>query len=138
METDSVRKPASRWPALCLFGLLSILAAPASANTWECGERSNLPQKGKTYCAAGDFRQSRANLAKVLALLFEKHQAAYGDATNLSNAQSAFETYRDAQCAAQNRRIEDKPFHPMIVAQCKTQLTNLRIDELKRMLEKSQ
>ena len=104
--------------------------------TWECGERSNLPQEGKNYCAAGDFRQSSINLAKVFDVILDKHKAAYGNANALIDAQKAFESYRDNQCTAENKRIADKPFHPMIVAQCKTRHTNLRIDELKRMQKK--
>jgi len=73
------------------------------------------------------------NLRKVLATLLEKHRAVFGDANALNNAQSAFESYRDYQCVAENKRIEDKPYHPMIIAQCKTRLTNLRLDELTRM-----
>lgn len=121
---------------LCAFAIALLLTTSANATKWECGERSNLPQEGKNYCAAGDFRQTEINLGKVLDHLLEKHTAAFGDATALNNAQSAFESYRDSQCAAENQRIEDKPYHPMIVAQCKTRRTNLRIDELKRMQQR--
>lgn len=117
--------------ALAVYLLLPVMAQAASK--WECGERSNLPVEGKNYCAAGDFRQSEINLAKVLDGLLAKHKVEIGGSSALSNAQSAFEAYRDNQCAAENRRNENKPFHPMIVAQCKSRLTNLRIDELKRM-----
>ncbi len=114
-------------------GLAIVQTTPASAALWECGERSNLPPAGKNYCAAGDLRQAETNLAKVLQRVLEKHKAKFGDTGAVSSAQSAFESYRDNQCTVENRRIEDKPFYPMIVAQCKTRLTNLRIDELKRM-----
>ena len=114
-------------------GLAIVQTTPASAALWECGERSNLPPAGKNYCAAGDLRQAETNLAKVLQRVLEKHKVKFGDTIAVTSAQSAFESYRDNQCTAENRRIEDKPFYPMIVAQCKTRLTNLRIDELKRM-----
>ena len=122
-------------PLICLitFALVTTPAKPLRAAIWECGERSNLPLEGKNYCAAGDFRQAEARLLKVLEALMEKHRIAFGDASDVSNAQNAFESYRDSQCMAENKRIEDKPFHPMIIAQCKTRLTNIRIDELKRM-----
>ena len=123
--------------SLCVFAAMMLLAGPLPASTWECGERSNLPQEGKNYCAAGDSRQSEINLQKVLATLLAKHKAAYGDSNALSKAQSAFEEYRDNQCTAENKRIADQPYHPMIVAQCKTRLTNIRIKELNRMIEKS-
>lgn len=109
------------------------LITPVSATKWECGERSNLPQEGKNYCAAGDFRQSETDLGKVLEVLLKKHKVLFDDTSALVNAQSAFESYRDNQCVAENKRIEEKVYHAMIVAQCKTRLTNLRIDELKRM-----
>ncbi|MBX2882848.1 MAG: DUF1311 domain-containing protein [Granulosicoccus sp.] len=113
--------------------IVSELTIPVHASKWECGERSNLPMEGKNYCAAGDFRQSQINLKKLLAVLRKKHVAAFGDDDALIEAQTAFENYRDSQCVAENRRVEEKSFHPMIVAQCKTRLTNLRIDEIKRM-----
>ena len=111
-------------------------ATSASATTWECGERSNLPLEGKIYCAAGDFRQTEIDLRKVLDALLDKHKAVYNDASALSQAQSAFESYRDHQCMAENKRIEDKPYHLMLVSQCQSRLTNLRINELKRMQER--
>lgn len=114
--------------------IATLLATSASATKWECGERANLPTEGKNYCAAGDFRQAAINLKKVLSAVLKNHKVAFGDTTALSNAQSAFETYRDNQCRAENKRIEDKAFHSMIVAQCKSRITNLRINELKRML----
>ncbi len=126
-------KPSTR---LLAVALTALLATSVDARKWECGERSNLPPDGKNYCAAGDFRQAEINLAKVLKILHTKHQRAYGDASALMDAQNAFESYRDNQCVAENKRIKDKPFHPMIVAQCKTRLTNLRIDELHRMRQK--
>jgi len=135
-------KPLPSLRSLCLLSvaghvLVTItfltISTSLSANLWECGERSNLPQEGKNYCAAGDFRQSEINLAKILDGLLQKQQAKFGDNTALTNAQTAFESYRDNQCIAENRRIEDKPYHPMLVAQCQTRLTNLRIDDLNRI-----
>jgi len=122
--------------SLCTIAAVTLLSASVGAKTWECGERSNLPQEGKTYCAAGDFRQSEINLQKILDVLLEIQQSTYGDALTLRKAQTAFESYRDSQCIAENKRIADKPFHLMIVSQCKTRLTNLRIDELKRMQDR--
>lgn len=106
--------------------------------TWECGERSNLPQAGKNYCAAGDFRQSEINLKKVLVALLRIHETKYGHIDTLNASQTAFDTYRANQCLAENQRIANKPFYEMIVAQCKTRLTHLRIVELERMLKKDQ
>ena len=90
-------------------------AASTGAKTWECGERSNLPQEGKNYCAAGDFRQSKVNLAKVYNSMLDQYIAAYGNAEHFIDAQSAFESYRDNQCAAENKRIADKPFYPCLL-----------------------
>jgi uncharacterized protein YecT (DUF1311 family) len=123
---------------LALAALFLLPMVTGAATKWECGERSNLPMDGKNYCAAGDFRHTEINQSKALQFLVEKHKIAHGDASALNNAQSAFESYRDHQCIAENIRIKNKPFHPMLVAQCKTRLTNLRIDELKRMLQKYQ
>ena len=120
-----------------LTAVMLLTATPVSAMQWECGERSNLPQEGQNYCAAGDLRQSKINLAKVLNALIDEHQLKFGDANALRAAQSNFEAYRDNQCIAENQRIQDKPFHLMIVAQCKTRLTRQRIDELNAMLQQN-
>lgn len=120
----------------CLIALL-MLPGLIHATLWECGERSNLPQQGKNYCAASDFRHSEHTLKDLFTALQSIHQQRYGSSDNLSEAQRAFAIYRDHQCSAENKHIDDKPFHPMIVAQCKTRLNNLRIDELKRMLDRS-
>lgn len=111
----------------------SLISVTASGTKWECGERSNLSVEGKNYCATGDYRQSETELNKVFAALLEKYKVAFDDVMALNNAQNAFESYRNNQCNAENRRIEDKPYHAMVVAQCKTRLTNIRIDELERM-----
>jgi uncharacterized protein YecT (DUF1311 family) len=119
---------------IILSALLFIgLPGTASAGKWECGERSNLPIEGKSYCAAGDFRQASINLEKVLGKLIAHHVERFGDATDLLHAQRTFEQYRDAHCVAENKRVEDQPFHAMMLAQCKTRLTNLRLDEIQRM-----
>ena len=117
---------------ICL-AVQALLPSAAQATEWECGERSNLPLQGKNYCAAGDFRLSQANLLELLDQLLEKHRLAFGDADALQRAQTSFESYRDHQCAAENKRIEDKPYHPMVVSQCKTRFTNIRIEELKQL-----
>lgn len=113
--------------------LLLLMVAFGADAEWECGERSNLPIEGRNYCAAGDFRQSEINLKKVLDSVLKYQMTAFGDNSVLTQAQRAFESYRDKQCEAENKRIQSKPFHPMIVAQCKTRLTNARIEELTRM-----
>ena len=120
--------------SLCVLAIAFAPLKPVSAAVWECGERSNLPPEGKNYCAAGDFRQAELNMKKILDLLLVKHKGAFGDISALSTAQNAFESYRDNQCLSENKRIEDQAYHPMIVAQCKTRFTNVRIDELKRMM----
>jgi len=130
-------KAVSMLVALLFCGVPLLSGTQLNASTWECGERSNLPQEGKNYCAAGDFRQSEINLQKVLAALLTKHKTAYGDSNALRSAQTAFEDYRGNQCNAENKRIASEPYHLMIVAQCKTRLTNIRINELTRMLEKN-
>lgn len=114
----------------CVLILATFLTTSVSANEWECGERSNLPLVGRNYCAAGDFRQTEINLEKVLNKLIEKYQAAAGDTSALIDSQTEFEMYRDNECAVENKQLEDKPYYPMMVAQCKTRLTNLRIAEL--------
>jgi len=131
--TRRVIRTAALSTSVGTVAAIFLLTTPANATKWECGERSNLSLEGKNYCAAGDFRLSESKLRKLLASMLQAHERAFGDTDAFSKAQAAFDTYRDNQCIAKNRRLENKPYHPMIVAQCKTRLTNLRIDELKRM-----
>ena len=126
----------TRYSILMLATLL--ITTSVSANKWECGERSNLPLEGRNYCAAGDFRQTEFNLAKVFDKLVEKYQATAEDTSALIDAQTEFKENRDNRCTAENKRLEDKPYYPMMVAQCKTRLTNLRINELKALQLQSQ
>ena len=132
-ENLAVKQRIKLFICPCFLAIAFVPLKPASATIWECGERSNLPPEGKNYCAAGDFRQSELNMKKILDLLFEKHGGASGDTSALSEAQSVFESTRDSQCESEHKGSEGEPWHPMIVAQCKTRLTNIRIDELKRM-----
>ena len=119
----------------CLRVLLPCfwLATSANAGKWECGERSNLPLEGRNYCAAGDFRLAEATLQKVFAELLNQHETRFGNTDDLRAAQDAFDIYRDRQCLAENRHTEDKPFYLMVVSQCKTRFTNMRIQELEQM-----
>lgn len=117
-----------------IFSLfLAVAAPPVNATQWECGERSNLPQEGKNYCAAGDFRLADSKLKRDFLALTGKYEQHYGNSDALTSAQDAFESYRDNQCIAENQRLADKAYHSMVVAQCKTRLTNIRIDELSRL-----
>jgi len=115
---------------------LALPTTAVDAAKWECGERSNLPIEGKNYCAAGDFRQSDIALTKLFSTLIERYQLADVDTSSLEKSQVAFEAYRENHCDAENKIIEKKSFHPMIVAQCKTRLSNLRISDLRQMQNK--
>lgn len=122
---------------ICMTSIAIVFSmSPASAMKWECGERSNLPQEGKIYCATGDFRLAETNLENVLNTLLAVHKSKFGNIDSLNASQAAFRNYRNNQCIAENQRVNDKPYYLMIVAQCKTRLTNLRIIELKTMLKK--
>lgn len=130
LPTDRLRILAL---SLVFIFLLSLLMARSFATEWECGERSNLPQEGKNYCAAGDFRHAEAKLQKMLAALIKQFNTSNQDAGALQSVQKAFEANRAKQCETENKHAEDKAYHPMMVAQCKTRLTNLYIDELDGM-----
>ena len=116
-----------------LLGLI-LLSTTAVAVEWECGERSNLPQEGKNYCAAGDFRLADAELAMLFEQLLEIYQSSFEESAVLQQAQEAYLRYRQHHCIAENRRVLDKSYYDMMVAQCQTRLTNLRIDELQNIL----
>ena len=107
-------------------------AQSALARKWECGERSNLPIEGKNFCAAGDFRQTEINLAKLLDALVAQENN--GTTSIMVDEHKAFEADREARCASDTATSADKPWHPMILAQCKTRLTSQRIEQLRLKL----
>ena len=119
---------------LCVAVIAFVALKPASAAIWECGERSNLPPEGKNYCAAGDFRLADAELAMLFEQLLEIYQSSFEESAVLQQAQEAYLRYRQNHCIAENRRVLDKSYYDMMVAQCQTRLTNLRIDELQNIL----
>lgn len=115
---------------------LLVLPFTVVSNQWECGERSNLPQEGKNYCAAGDFRHSEKKLGKLLESLILVYQDKTGDASVITDSQRAFVNYRDSQCIAEAKHIENEPYHSMVLSQCKTRLSSLRIVEIEKMWQK--
>lgn len=104
------------------------------ATEWECGERSNLPIEGKNYCAAGDFRLADSKLEKLLDRLALKETQASQQGTGLQAAHDDFKIHRSELCSSKNTHLEDKPYYAMVVAQCKTRLTNRRIKVLQHKL----
>jgi len=115
--------------------LLVLHAATTSAGTWECGERSNLPIEGKNYCATGDFRQIESDLAALFNKITQDYTIRFGNTVELEKSQLAFLRYRDNHCIATSKRVADKPFYPMMIAQCKSRMSNSRIKELQQMLD---
>lgn len=92
---------------------------------------------GKIYCAAGDFRQSEVAVRRALTVVVEHHRQTYGTADSVIESQRAFESYRDGYCLSIHRRIEDQPFHAMVVDQCRTRRNGQRANELDAMRVKA-
>ena len=115
--------------------LLAIHPMFTAATEWECGERSNLPIEGRNYCAAGDFRLADSKLEKLLdRLITREKQVSVMAVAEQQEAHTGFKSHRSEHCLSKNTHLENKPYYEMVVAQCKTRLTNQRIKELQHKL----
>ncbi|WP_406720498.1 lysozyme inhibitor LprI family protein [Thioclava litoralis] len=93
-------------------------------------------QADMTGCAALDFAQADAALNAEYAATRDRAKArGAAQADALLQAQRAWIAYRDAACKAQGLEFEGGSLEPMVVAMCKTELTQRRSEDLRRLYE---
>lgn len=114
-------------------------AAGAAATTDQCDDPQS--QAAMTMCSRADFAAEDAEMnrqwdATVGAMKTrdagresDDRQPGYYD--TLLEAQRAWLKYRDAECLSQSFMARGGSMQPMLEAQCKAYLTELRIEQLR-------
>jgi uncharacterized protein YecT (DUF1311 family) len=124
--------------------LLLAQAAPSTADeTVDCDNAQT--QADMNLCAARDFKDSDAVLnaqwaetsARMKALdaeLDREHDKQPGYFETLLDGQRAWLKFRDAQCLSESFMARGGTLQPTLVSQCKTYLTELRIQQLRNLV----
>jgi uncharacterized protein YecT (DUF1311 family) len=110
-----------------LSACLVLLAGASAACAQEC-DRSDDSQQMMNICAAEDYQAVDARLNTAY-----QDQISSADADGkrlLQVAQSAWISFRDAECAHSTAASTGGSIHAMEVSQCLTRLTNDRIKQL--------
>ena len=89
-------------------------------------------QLGMNACAAQVLHWSEDRLRTLLAALADTSQT--DGLTPLTSAQTAWQSFRDAQCAWSRDQFQGGTIAPMVHTLCLADLTERRIDELKGFL----
>ncbi len=121
--------------------MLVWLAAATAAATGCNAPRSQVQM---TQCASQAYRQADAVMTRQWKTTYAYMKArdamdssrggGFGYAAALLASQRAWLTYRDAQCVIAAGEFAGGSAQPMANAQCKERQTNLRTQELKRLL----
>jgi len=122
--------------------LLAMAAAPEP--DWNCDEPQ--AQQEMNWCAAEDFRRADAALNaqwKLTAAEMKRRDADQGPLESsqrthfdtLLEAQRAWLRYRDLQCEVEGFAFRGGTMEPLIVATCRTGLTEARTKELRELAE---
>jgi uncharacterized protein YecT (DUF1311 family) len=124
--------------------LLLAQAAPSTADeTVDCDDAQT--QADMNLCSARDFKNSDAALnaqwaetsARMKALdaeLDREHDKQPGYFETLLDGQRAWLKFRDAQCLSESFMARGGTLQPTLVSQCKTYLTELRIQQLRNLV----
>ncbi|MEO0497694.1 MAG: lysozyme inhibitor LprI family protein [Pseudomonadota bacterium] len=103
---------------------------PAWAQEPDCTDPGSLPQQGMNYCAAKEFEQADAALNAAWELLRPSAVKGSDGADPMLEGQRAWIRYRDGQCKAEGLHFEVGSLEPLIVATCRTRMTQARTQEL--------
>jgi len=124
-----------------MIGFL-IMAAAATAPTLNCDNA--MTQTDMTICAGRAFTAADAalNAQWTITAAHMKQMDAQGSPGDgrpgyfqaLLDAQRAWLRYRDAQCLSAGYYARGGSMEPMLVAQCKAELTHVRTQELKDLV----
>jgi uncharacterized protein YecT (DUF1311 family) len=116
-----------------ICGVVLLIATPALARAQSPACATAATQTDMNACAAREYQKHDAEMneiyGKLLAKLTDPHQQAL-----LKEAERAWIAYRDKQCAFQTSGSEDGSIHPLIVATCLDEKTDVHSAELNRQL----
>lgn len=121
--------------------MLALFAAATAAAT---GCANAQTQAQMTQCAAADYQNADAAMTRQWKITQAQMKArdakdrsrggGFGYAAALLASQRAWLAYRDRQCVIAAGEFAGGSAAPMANAQCKARLTNLRSQELKRLV----
>lgn len=122
--------------------LLWLAAGAATAAASGCDAPRSQTQM--TQCAASAYRDADAVMTRQWKAIYAAMKArdandrsrggGFGYAAALLTSQRAWLAYRDAQCVIAGAEFMGGSAQPMAHAQCMTRQTNLRTQELKRLV----
>ncbi len=124
--------------------ILLSLALAAGAPDWNCADPQ--AQQEMNWCAAEEFRKADAALNaqwKLTSLEMKQRDVRDGKPEDgrpghmatLLAAQRAWLKYRDAHCDLEGYRFRSGTMEPLLVATCRTELTEARTKQLKDLIE---
>jgi uncharacterized protein YecT (DUF1311 family) len=117
--------------ALSLLAVLMLLAAwPAAAQN--CGP--DATQMDLNDCAGDGLRKADAALNETYGRIMNRLKPTPAVAQALREAQRAWLRFRDGECDFATAGVEGGSIRPMLVAQCRQQLTEQRVAQLRRYL----
>lgn len=116
------------------LGLLAalMLAAAFPAMARDCGP--NATQADLNDCAGDGLRKADAALNETYGRIMGRLKPDPAAAQALREAQRAWIRFRDGECDFATIGAEGGSIRPMLVAQCRQQLTEQRVTQLRRYL----
>ncbi|MFC3722522.1 lysozyme inhibitor LprI family protein [Neoaquamicrobium sediminum] len=107
------------------------ISMPALAD--ECADPRD--QTTMNICAGKEFEAADKALNAAYREIVRRIGDDHETKTALTAAQRAWITFRDGECAFQTKSVEGGSIYPLIVADCKTALTEARTEQLKTYLD---
>ncbi|MBS9722608.1 lysozyme inhibitor LprI family protein [Tianweitania sp. BSSL-BM11] len=118
---------------LPILAVLMIAGATGAANAQNCKDAQT--QADMTECAGKAYEEADTKLNET----YEKVTSRLTDLpeikTSLTNAQRAWISFRDAECAFSNAQAGGGTLHGTLINQCLTDMTNQRIEALEGYLQ---
>ena len=103
-----------------------------SAQAQECADQT---QMGLDQCAGAAYKKTDAQLNKIYGQITARLKDAPDTKAQLVTAQKAWIAFRDAECKFLAGNAEGGSIYPMLVTQCRADLTQKRVDDLAPLLE---
>lgn len=111
---------------------LAVMAAPATAQNWNCDDFANLPQQGLNYCSGQQYQFWDGLLNNIYQQVIAERSPEAID--QLRVAQRAWITYRDNTCELEAARAAGGSSEPLMHFNCLVRLTERRTRDLENYL----
>jgi uncharacterized protein YecT (DUF1311 family) len=111
--------------------LAALLAAPATAQDWNCSDIGALPQQGINACLAQRFSDWEAQMQTAYAVVLSRLPEE--DEVRMRAGQLAWITYRDMTCEVEAGAMRGGSGEPMLRFGCLARITEARARELEEL-----